>query len=376
MAPRTVLYLTPSSRLLGARRSLLQLVANLDPERYRPVVVSQRPGDLVDALRDAGVATHVLFMGWWRKARYWPLLPWRIARLAALARREGTELIHCNEFHSNPYGVLAAYWAGRAPVVTHMRLSITPRQIRQYLLRRAARVVAVSQAAARLFDVWPDARERVEVVYNGVDLKEFRSGVDKAEARRRLALRAEDFVVGQFGLVSARKRPHLLVRAAGILRSALPNLRVLIVGSPGRSDATYERDVRTAARELGEVVRFVPFTSRVADVYRACDVNVLVSSDEGFGRTIIEAGALGIPSIGARTGGIPELIEEAKTGCLVPSDDDGGAALAACIGDLARNPARCRALGEAARAHIEARFSIQRHAAEIMRVYDQVRAGA
>jgi glycosyltransferase involved in cell wall biosynthesis len=373
MPPRTVLYLTPSSRLLGARRSLLQLVTNLDRERWRPVVVAQGPGDLVDALRDAGVTVHLLFMGWWRKGMYWPLIPIKVAQLARLARRERADLMHCNEFHPNPYAVLASRRAGQIPVVTHMRLSITPRQIRNYLLRRAARVIVVSNAAARHFHVWPDWRDRVDVVYNGVDLQEFQPRADAREARRRLGLREEDFVVGQFGLFSPRKRQHLLLKAAAQLKDGVPGLRILIVGSAGRTELDYEYELKTtaAALGLGEIVRFVSFTPHVAELYQACDVNILISTDEGFGRTIIEAGALAVPSIGARTGGIPEIINEGETGYLIPADDDG-TALADRIRDLALDRARCRALGLAARDRVAAHFSITTHVEQITRIYEQV----
>ncbi|HUT25092.1 MAG TPA: glycosyltransferase family 4 protein, partial [Sumerlaeia bacterium] len=371
------LYVTPSSRLLGARRSLLELATNLDPARYRPVVVAQREGALVDALREAGVSTHVLFLGWWRKGRYMLARPLRIVQLARLARAERADLIHCNEFYPCPYAVRAAKRARRGavkggiPVVSHMRLSITPRQIRNYDLRRAARILCVSQAAARHFEVWPDWRERVEVVYNGVDLEAFRPRVSRSEARRCLELGEEDFVVGQFGLLTPRKRQHLLLRAAARLRD-LP-LRVLIVGSGGRSDGDYEKGLRNAAagEELREVVRFLPFTRDIAPLYQACDVNVLISDDEGFGRTIIEAGALGVPSIGSRVGGIPELIEEDETGYLIPEDDDG-ALLADRLRELAQNPERRRAMGESARARVESHFSIARHAEQVMDVYDRV----
>jgi glycosyltransferase involved in cell wall biosynthesis len=383
MSSPTILYITPSSRLLGARRSLLELVTNLDPTRYRPVVVAQREGALVEALREAGVCVHVLFLGWWRKGRYMLARPFRIAQLARLARAERADLIHCNEFHPCPYAVRAAKRARRGavkggiPVVSHMRLSITPRQIRNYDLRRAARILCVSRAAARHFEVWPDWRERVEVIHNGVDLEVFRPTMSRSEARRRLGLGEEDFVVGQFGLLTPRKRQHLLLRAAARLRD-LP-LRVLIVGSGGRSDGDYEKSLRdTAATEglveadgVREIVRFIPFTRDVAPLYQACDVNVLISDDEGFGRTIIEAGALGVPSIGSRVGGIPELIEEDETGYLIPGDDDG-AMLADRLRELAQNPERRRAMGARARSHVEAHFTIARHAEQIMDVYDRV----
>jgi glycosyltransferase involved in cell wall biosynthesis len=379
MTPRTVLYISPSSRLLGARRSLLQLTTNLDPARYRPVVITKPKGDLVDALEEAGVTVHPLFMGEWRKGRYFLSRPFKVAAIARIARRENAALIHCNEFHSNPYGVRAARRAGGLPVVTHMRLSITPRQIRNYDLCRAARVLCVSRAAARDFEVSEDWRERVEVVYNGVDLREFQSSLSLEEARARIGLSASDFVVGQFGLTSPRKRPHLLLRAAAILRNDATlrgRLRVLLVGSPGRSDASYAQELReTVAREgLEEMVRFIPFTPQVVDLYRACDVNTLVSNDEGFGRTIIEAGALGVPSVGAKVGGIPELILSGETGFLVSGEDDG-AELAERLRTLSADPNWRREMGRAARTRVETHFSIQSHARKVMDIYDHLLKG-
>ena len=376
MTPRTVVYISPSSRLLGARRSLLQLAANLDPARYRPVVITKPKGDLVDALKEAGVAVRPLFMGEWRKGRYLLSRPLKIAAIARIAREEGAALIHCNEFHSNPYAVRAARRAGNPPVVTHMRLTITARQIRNYDLRRADRVLCVSQAAARDFEVWSDWRERVEVVYNGVDLREFKSSLSRQEARNRLGLGASHFVVGQFGLISPRKRPHLLLNAAAILRedaSLRDRLRVLLVGSPGRSDTEYARELHEiVAREgLLDMVRFIPFTPGVVDLYQACDVNALLSSEEGFGRTIIEAGALGIPSVGSRIGGIPELIEDGQTGFLVAGEDDG-AELAERLRALDAVPGLCQEMGRTARTHVETHFSIQNHAQKIMEIYDRL----
>ncbi|MBN1866671.1 glycosyltransferase family 4 protein [Candidatus Sumerlaeota bacterium] len=374
MPARTILYLTPSSRLLGARRSLLELATHLDPARYRPVVVAQGPGDLVDALRDAGIPVHMHFMGWWRKGRYMLQRPFKIAALARLARAEGAALIHCNEFHSTPYAVRAARRAGALPVVVHMRLSITPRQIRNYDLARADRVVCVSEAAARDFDVWPERRDRVEVIYNGVNLEQFSAAAaDRAQSRICLGLLESDFVVGQFGLIAPRKRPHLLVRAAEILKSEIPNLRILLVGSPGRSDRDYARDLESsvAAQGLEDRVRFVPFTPDVKGVYAACDLNALVSNDEGFGRTVIEAGAMSIPSVGTRIGGIPELIADGETGRLVDGNDDGSR-IAEVLREMAENREKSLEMGRAARKRVEKEFSIRRHAERVMGLYDRV----
>jgi glycosyltransferase involved in cell wall biosynthesis len=378
MPPQTILYLTPSSRLFGARRSLLQLVTHLDPERYRPVVVAQTEGDLVDTLRDAGIETRILFLGWWRKGRYMLTRPWAISRLARLARTENAGLIHCNEFFPNPYAVRAAAKADSIPVVTHMRLTITPRRVRNYDLRRAARVLCVSEAAARDFDLWPDRHDRVEVVYNGVDLDAFRPPPDPAQAKQAFGLAAEDFVIGQFGLIGPRKQTHLLIEATERLHGDLPRLRVLIVGDARRGDEAYEQQMRTMVDQKGlaDVVRFVPFQQNVVPAYQACDVNALVSNQEGFGRTIIEAGAMGIPSVGTRVGGIPELIIEGETGRLIENDAAAAKSLADCLRRFATKPDDLARLGKSVRKHVEKHFSIRAHADHVMSIYDQVLAAA
>jgi glycosyltransferase involved in cell wall biosynthesis len=192
----------------------------------------------------------------------------------------------------------------------------------------------------------------------------------------RFRLGPEHFVIGQFGLVSPRKRIHLLLNAAALLKEGhLGNVqpRLLIVGSPGKSDLEYEQSLRRLVVDKGlqEIARFIPFTPDVADIYRACDVNVLVSNEEGFGRTIIEAGAMGIPSVGARVGGIPEIIEDGETGLLVPEDDDG-TALADRLRLLISHPARRAEMGEAARRRVADLFSIEKHAERIMAIYDRL----
>lgn len=376
-SPKTVLYLTPSVRLLGARRSLLALATSLDPERWRPVVCGQSHGDLEAALQEHGIPFEAVKLGWWRKGKYFLWRPFAISRLAALIRRTGAHLVHCNEIYPNPYAIRACRQVEHEtgehiPVVTHMRLSVTPRMIVNYDLARADRIIVPSEGAGADFDVWPDKSDKVSVVYNGVDLAEFRRGRTRAEARRMLGLPAEGVLFVAVGQIGPRKGGDTILSAmARVVREA-PGAHLVFVGNPHRGQEEFAEQLKRRAAEpdLSGRVTFHEFTQQILPYYEAMDVNLLISRDEGFGRTIIEAAALGAPSIGARVGGIPELIQDGSTGYLIEPEDD--AALAEAMRRLAGDAALRESLGEAAFRHTAQHFSIASHTEKIMDLYDSL----
>lgn len=380
--PKTVLYLTPSVRLLGARRSLLALATSLDPQRWRPIVCGQSTGDLSEALAPHQIPFEVVKLGWWRKGRYFLWRPFAISRLAALIRHTGADLVHCNEIYPNPYAIRACASlardgaACRVPVVTHMRLSVTARMIRNYDLHLADRIVVPSVQAGRDFDLWPDKDRRVTVIHNGVDLQEFQRRRSRAEARRTIGIPGDGPLLGVIGQVGPRKAGDVVIEAMKLVARRFPEARLLFIGNPHRGQEDFERNLRRAstAPALAGRVYFFPFSLQILPYYEALDINLLVSRDEGFGRTIIEAGALGVPSIGSRVGGIPELIEDGRTGLLVQVEDVEG--LAAAIGRLLDSPAELKEMGESAFRHAAQHFSIRSHAEAIMALYDELTVGA
>ena len=373
--PRTVLILTPSSRLLGARRSLLALAEALDPERWRAVVCAQVPGQLGDALAERNIPFEVLKLGWWRKGRYFLWRPFAISRLSALARRVGADLIHCNEIYPNPYAVRAARQGpagGRLPVVTHVRLQMKPGMVAKYELTRADRIVVPSRALAGEFNAAESSRTRINVIPNGVNLEEFRRTRSRSAARLRIGLPADGVLLGAVGQIGPRKGGDLILGAMERLAERRPELRLLFVGDTHRGQEDFARGLRERAERppLAGRVHFFDFTPDVLPFYEALDINLLVSRQEGFGRTVIEAGALGVASIGADTGGIAEVILDGATGRLVPPEDE--AALAAAIEQLAGDAALRDAMGEAAYRRSVQEFSHAAHAGRMMDLYDDV----
>lgn len=394
-----VLHITPSVRLLGARRSLLTLARSFAGTRVEPIVLAPAEGPLTEELDKRHLRWIRLRLPPWRKGIYWPLVPLRLAALKTICRAEKIDLIHCNEFHSNPHAVIAGASGSTmvqtvsrtlhghllppldVPVVTHMRLSVTPRMIRNYYLEDATRIIAVSQGASAGFDhCWWKSR-KVRVAYNGIDLDEFEEARrGRRLMRARLGFGDDDFVVGQIGLLMPRKRPRFLIDAAPAILQRSPNVRFLLVGEASPGQERYLDELKSLAQETGvaHAVRFLPFQRHIAEIFAAIDLNVLLSNDEGFGRVVIEAAGAGVPTIGSNTGGIPELIVHGRTGCLIGGRNAGDAEFARelprfaeIVSELARDRELSRLLGAAANERAHDLFSAERCVRDVLRVFEE-----
>ena len=364
-------------RLLGARRSLLSLAAHLDRDRWRPIVCGQSHGDLEDALAEHDIPFEVVKLGWWRKGRYFLWRPFVISRLAALIARVGADIVHCNEIYPNPYAIRACAQAARTmgrepPVITHMRLTITPRMIRNYDLVRAAKIVVPSEEAGNDFNVWADKDERVQVIHNGVDLSEFHRERPQEIARRSVGLPEAGFLFGSIGQLGPRKGGDVILRAFEKVAPDFPGASLFFIGNPHRGQEDFARELRSASTRpaLAGRVKFFSFTRDVLPFYESLDTNLLVSRSEGFGRTIIEAAALGAPTIGARVGGIPELIEHGRTGLLVEPENE--TELAETMAKIMSDVQAMKTMGEMAFRKTAQQFSIQSHTATVMDLYDSL----
>lgn len=316
-----------------------------------------------------GVPTAVVPQGPWRKVggRLKAML-FQIPRLRRIAAEFRPDLIHGNEFHIIPQALRAG--RGRIPVTGHVRLGILPRQIVNYELGRCSAVITVSDAVRSLFSE-TGFLNHVEVVYNGVGLDQIRQpGEAHPEVTRWLAgLPRRPMVAGLFGLVGSRKDQLGAVEAVRRAREAGAEVALVLAGDAFRSTETYGQELRQRIEELKSTVPilWLPFQKDIASLYRAVDVNLLISREEGFGRTIVEAGALGIPSVGTRTGGIPELIVEGETGWLVREGDAGE--LAGVLAEAAANPERRRTMGDMARRRVETQFTIEAHVERMLAIW-------
>jgi colanic acid/amylovoran biosynthesis glycosyltransferase len=243
------------------------------------------------------------------------------------------------------------------------------------VLRRAAWVTACSDDLRQRALALGANTDRTETVPYGVDATRFApSPGTRAEVRRELAIGDAPLVVAAGRLVG-KKGFEFLIDAARMLVADHPALRVIIAGDgdlradlAARSAALGGRVVTLAGtRSQDDIARLVA----AADVVAVPSVHDQAGNVDGLPNFALEAMASAAPVVATTAGGLPQVIEDGVTGRLVPERD--ATALAAAIGDLLRHAERRRALGDAARRHVERHFGWARVAARLEAIYDRSR---
>jgi glycosyltransferase involved in cell wall biosynthesis len=195
--------------------------------------------------------------------------------------------------------------------------------------------------------------ERIKVIRNGVDTERFRPR-SKAAARGAIGIPEEAFVIGAVGrLVPVKDYPTLL-SALAVIRDRGIAFHALIAGT-----GPLRQQLQAMADSLRlHNVTFLGNRNDVEQVLSAFDVFVLSSSSEGLSNTIQEAMATGLPVVATRVGGADELIDQSRTGLLVPPGSPD--ALADAITLLARDREARQRMGEEARRRAENAFGLDR----------------
>jgi len=300
-----------------------------------------------------------------------------LCRLLRLLGAERPHIVHTHTSKAGFVGRLAARIA-RVPAVIHQPHGHVfygywgPRRTAVYtaLERRAAawcdRIVTLTERGTDEHLTRGIGRPAQYVtVPSGVPTARLRATApSRPVARARLGVDAEAYLVVGFGRLVPIKGFDLLVEALPRLRAGVPSARLLLLGD-GPERSTLER--RADALGVADRLHVTGIVRDVAAHLAAADVVAAPSRNEGMGRALVEAMALGIPVVGAAVGGIPAVIVDGECGRLVPPEDPG--ALARALVELGRDEPLRRKLGEAAIGRAEA-FSTAVADAKMRSVYE------
>jgi glycosyltransferase involved in cell wall biosynthesis len=367
MPPRTVLLVDAGhGPLRGADRVTLTLIDGIDPTRYRFVLLTCHLA-LAEACRARGVPVEftpirMLFVPRPRLRDVIDLV--RFARLTArLIRRHDVALIHSINGNSCAWLFPAALWC-RVPLLAHIH-NYWSRRMRLLIgAHLADRIVGVAEGIMRGFRNDPISARRTSIIYNGLD-ELTAPPVDRAVARAEFGLGADRVVIALIGYLVALKCGDVAIAAMRALPPDVAARATLLIVGDGPERTTWE------AQAAGLPVVFTGQRDDVHHLLRnIIDIVILPSDSEAFSVVLLEAAAAGLPRIGSNVGGIPESILDGVDGVIVPVHDS--AALAAAITALVRDPALARRYGQAARARLQAEFSVAAFLARFTAVYDEL----
>lgn len=370
----------------GSEQALYALLKGLDRSICDPIVAVPSEGPLRQRLSEIGVRTSVCPVMTWMPLKqmpfflfilkYYILLPWRILRIVHLMQRENVDLVFSNELLLLEGGVAARLM--RRPHIYHVHNTLLSTYFRTYLptgfikwltLKLADKMVFVSRRQMQELFENPKEENKFKVVNQGFDTQYF-SRADEKDIiwRHKMAISENSPLVVLIAASARNKGQEDFLRAASIVREALPDTQFAIIGG---GDQRYLKELREMAVQLGlnDKSFFVDFMEDIAPVYHSLDVLVCASMKETFGRTIVEAMLAGKPVVSTRCGGPEDIVIDGVTGLLVPLNSPQE--LANAILGILRDRELAQQMGREGKKRADRCYSMQSYARNMQEIIEE-----
>ncbi len=367
----------------GPAIHVILLSSMLNPERYETHLISGQEtadeGNMLHLAEEKNVSPSIIpRLG--RKLNPIGDLStlWRLIRLF---RRERPDIVHTHTAKAGTIGRIAAILA-RVPIIIHTfhghvlhgyfgsLETIIYCMIERILAYFSKSIITVSeQCRTDILNLGIGSPDKVQTIPLGLELDRFAEPIPNArqELRDKYNIPQDAFVTGMIARMVPIKRHQDLFNAIPIVLQSHPDAYFLIVG-----DGECRANLDALAEELNITHRciFAGFHHDLDRIYKAVDLVVLTSANEGLPVAIIESLSSGISVVSTRVGGVPELIDDGKTGYIVePGDIDSIAdGLIKAIAD----PEKTRSMGKIAQKETIEKYSIRRLVKDIEELYEHL----
>lgn len=167
--------------------------------------------------------------------------------------------------------------------------------------------------------------DKLQVIFNGVDIEAYENGVHGAIKKRELNIPEDAFVVGMVGRMTPQKAPDVFIKMAKQVKDKISNAHFIIVGNGNQED-----EIRKYAADNGfaDRLHITGWVDNPISYVELFDIACLLSRWEGFGLALPEYMMAGKPIVASRVDAIPNIIRDGENGLLVEADDDIGASKA------------------------------------------------
>ncbi|WP_345797680.1 glycosyltransferase family 4 protein [Castellaniella sp. MT123] len=335
MMPLRIVHAEAATGFAGQERYIFRLMCALRERGHHVQAICQPHAQLTTELRRAGFQVDTLYMdGPWNHLKGLP-------RLVRLLRQGGFDVVNTHSRRETLLVGTAARLAG-VPLIVRTRHLAKPVGSLLAFTRVPKRVIAPSEFVRQHLIERGVAPGHVAVVPPAVD---FPDPMPAPVLRAELGLGPDAVIVGSVGVLRREKGHEQLIEAMLPLFPRYPHLQLVIVGG---GDAALEK-LRglAAATGLAARIHLLGARSDVPALLPDFDIFALATHIEASGTAFVEAGAAGLPVVGTRVGGVPEMMREGETGLLVPLFDIP--ALTSALDDLIADPDLRRRMGQAGR---------------------------
>lgn len=345
-----ILHIDSGREWRGGQRQVYLLARGQRAAGDEPLVVGQPDAPLVRRLRGVGEAASVV-----RMRADWDIAGAR--RLRAHVRGWRPHIVHAHDARAHALAMAALIGLRSVPLVVTRRVIFPPRGRLKYG-SRVARFIAISGAVRDALLAAGVPGERIDVVHSGVPAPPVRAPRDW---RAELGWPADTVICGIVGAMTAEKGVGVLKEVAARLPDDVrTRARLVLLGGHA-----------TGRESIAGLEAFrAGFIDEIHAAMAGLDVLWHPSSAEGLGTSVIDAMALGIPPVAFAVGGLPELIQDGRTGLLAPPAN--AAAFADAAARLVLDPATRKHLSEAGPARA-AEFSVGRMVEGTRAAYAKVR---
>ncbi len=368
----------------GAQVHVQNLVSGLDPTLFDVEVISLSDGPAVRRMRAAGITVHVVDEADDDVAQ---------EALLDLLLRRPPEVIHNHMYRAEVLGTraalaLAEHGAARPYIVSTVHSSRVRSDEDRALIRRLTpsmdRLIAVSKAIVAKLAAEGRAGVPIELVYNGVDLARYSYTEACCTLPEEYGFPEGSPLVGVIARLEPEKGHATLIEAWPRVLARVPEARLLVVGEGSQrpileaqaealellgEECAGDRCVGTRGARPGAKVVFTGLRDDVPAVTAALDVAVLPSYREAQGLAILEAMALRRPVVATAVGGVPEMVEDGRTGLLVPPRD--AVAMGVAISRLLTDHPLADTLARAGHDYVHENFSLAHMLSAISEIYVQ-----
>ena len=297
----------------GVQIRLASLIPYLNKGKFNIFICSFQDGPLKKTLIRAGFKVYIVK----RRSKFDPIC---INRLIKIIKKEKIHIIHTHAHKPNTTARIAAILA-KVPVIIANEHNVDEwksgfqKTTDRFLAKRTDKIIVVSKAVQKFYELSGIPKNKFHLIYNGLDLSKFDNKKSRESKRKELGINEETFVIGTVGRIHPQKGHEFLIEVGEKLSKENGSILFLIIGG-GYLKEKLERKIKSL--NIEKHFLFLGEREDLPELLSCMDIFILSSVREGFPNVILEAMASSLPVVATDVGGVKELMIDNQTGFIVP----------------------------------------------------------